>query len=90
MPQHVYDALASFSFNGNRRGPPVDAGLVYQTPAMAAGVRPAHPLGFGVNGEINKGWKTAARVSVSTASGFNEKDVVFTGRAYCGCALAAS
>ena len=31
---------------GNRRGLPVDAGLVYQAPAMAAGVRPAHPLGL--------------------------------------------
>ena len=31
---------------GNRRGLPVDAGLVYQATPMVAGVRPAHPLGL--------------------------------------------
>jgi hypothetical protein len=46
MPQGLRRAGQFLIQRGNRRGLPVDAGLVYQAPAMAAGVRPAHPLGL--------------------------------------------
>ncbi|MFJ3292045.1 head completion/stabilization protein [Enterobacter asburiae] len=42
----LYERFRGVDATGNRSGLPVDAGLVYQTPAMAAGVRSAHPLGL--------------------------------------------
>lgn len=91
MPPQVYDALVSFSFN-------VGTGAACRSTLVSFIKRQQWPRACDqltrwvyVNGEINKGLENRrARERAYCLRGFNESDVVFTGRAYCGCALAAS